>query len=329
MHATEGTAGNFVISLDYELMWGVRDHATRETYGANVLGGREAIPAMLDLFQRRGIKATWAIVGALLCESKDELVMRAERTMREGKRIARLDEIGPDERRDPYHFGASLARLIAACPGQEVGTHTFLHRCALEPGETAAGFSADVANAVAQLEEWGISCKSIVFPRNQYASEQLAACRALGLTHFRGNEAKWFYASAPGSRQTKLRRLCRLADCYIDLSGPNVSPPAATEATPLVNVPSSRFLRPFNKRLAAFDRLRLRRIKEAMREAAMTGGTFHLWWHPENFGRNRSENLEFLGKILDWFRLLREEHGMQSRAMREIGRPELAEQHAA
>jgi hypothetical protein len=37
-------SGEFVISLDFELMWGVRDHATRDTYGANVLGGREAIP---------------------------------------------------------------------------------------------------------------------------------------------------------------------------------------------------------------------------------------------------------------------------------------------
>ena len=47
-------AGNFVISLDFELMWGVRDHATRESYGRNVLGGRQAIPAMLDLFPQAG-----------------------------------------------------------------------------------------------------------------------------------------------------------------------------------------------------------------------------------------------------------------------------------
>ena len=31
MGATGSTASNFVISLDYELMWGVRDHATRES----------------------------------------------------------------------------------------------------------------------------------------------------------------------------------------------------------------------------------------------------------------------------------------------------------
>ena len=29
-------SGKFVISLDFELLWGVRDHATAETYGENI-----------------------------------------------------------------------------------------------------------------------------------------------------------------------------------------------------------------------------------------------------------------------------------------------------
>src|SRR3990170_6701363 len=40
--------GKFVISLDMELMWGVRDKSSKEQYGHRVLGEREAIPAMLD-----------------------------------------------------------------------------------------------------------------------------------------------------------------------------------------------------------------------------------------------------------------------------------------
>jgi hypothetical protein len=319
MRSTGTSVGNFVISLDYELMWGVRDHATRESYGPNVLGGRQAIPAILDAFQGRGIRATWATVGALLCESKDELLARAEYAASKGTEIPRLEEIGDDERCDPYYFGASLARLIASCPGQEIGTHTFSHRCALEPGETVASFSADVSSALVQLLAWGIRCKSIVFPRNQYGGAQLEACRSLGLSHFRGNEAKWFYAPAPGRDQTKARRLCRLADSYIDLSGPNVSYPTSQEDEPLVNVSSSRFLRPFNRRLAPLDGLRMRRIELAMQEAAATGGTFHLWWHPENFGQNLSENLGILAKLLDRFQKLQDEHGMQSRAMCEVG----------
>ena len=293
IRAAATSAGNFVISLDYELMWGVRDYATQESYGANVLGGREAIPAMLELFHRRGIRATWAIVGALLCESKDELLARAEHAAAKGAVIVRLEDMGCDERRDPYHFGASLGRMIASCPGQEIGTHTFSHRCALEPGETLEGFSADVFSAVVQLRERGIRCKSIVFPRNQYNNQQLEVCRALGLSHFRGNETKWFYASAPGKEQTKARRLCRLIDSYIDLSGPNLSRPEEDGRGPLVNVASSCYLRPLNELWSPLDGLRLRRIEKAMKKAAEIGATFHLWWHPENFGTNLSENMTF------------------------------------
>ena len=191
-------AGNFVISLDYELMWGVRDHATRASYGRNVLGGRQAIPAMLDLFHRRGIKVTWATVGALLCESKDELVARMKHAAASREVLGSLEDIGPDERRDPYHFGASLARRIASCEGQEIGTHTFSHRCALEAGETLKGFAADVSHALLQLREWGIRCRSIVFPRNQYSLAHLEACSLLGLTHFRGNERAWYYRAGRG-----------------------------------------------------------------------------------------------------------------------------------
>jgi hypothetical protein len=184
---------------------------------------------------------------------------------------------------------------------------------------------------LAQLREWGIRCKSIVFPRNQYGPEQLEACRSLGLSHFRGNEAKWFYAPAPGKEQTKARRLCRLVDSYIDLSGPNVSRPAESGGGPLVNVASSRFLRPFNKRLSPLDGLRMRRIERAMQGAAVTGGTFHLWWHPENFGNNLSENMAILVKVLDLFQRLRDACGMESQAMQEIRNRTPVEQapHAA
>lgn len=63
-----------LISLDFELVWGVRDHATRATYGANVLGERHAIPAMLKIFTEFGVRATWASVGMALAATKEELI---------------------------------------------------------------------------------------------------------------------------------------------------------------------------------------------------------------------------------------------------------------
>jgi hypothetical protein len=66
------------------------------------------------------------------------------------------------------------------------------------------------------------------------------------------------------------------------------------------------------------DGLRLRRITNAMTEAAEKKRLFHLWWHPHNFGVNREQNLAFLGKIIAHFRHLRETRDMRSLNMSEL-----------
>jgi hypothetical protein len=48
-------SGAFVLSLDFELLWGVRDKRTVADYGSNILGVRRVVPALLDLFTQRHI----------------------------------------------------------------------------------------------------------------------------------------------------------------------------------------------------------------------------------------------------------------------------------
>jgi hypothetical protein len=52
-----------------------------------------------------------------------------------------------------------------------------------------------------------------------------------------------------------------------------------------------------------------------MTYAAKNGLTFHLWWHPHNFGINISENFCFLEKILLHYQQLKEKYGFQSMNM--------------
>jgi hypothetical protein len=55
-----------------------------------------------------------------------------------------------------------------------------------------------------------------------------------------------------------------------------------------------------------------------LEDAAKQGLIYHLWWHPHNFGVNLERNFEVLRAVLDRFAALRETHGMQSMAMREV-----------
>ena len=65
--------GAFVISLDFELHWGVRDHRPlSRAECSRLLAARAAVPRILDLFEEFSISATWATVGMLFARSRDE-----------------------------------------------------------------------------------------------------------------------------------------------------------------------------------------------------------------------------------------------------------------
>ena len=186
--------GALVISLDFELMWGVRDKRTIADYGRNILGVRQAVPALLDLFAARDIACTWATVGFLFCADKDELMasLPARLPAYANPSLSPYDDlaaVGADEKTDPYHFGLSLLRQVQSAPRQEIATHTFSHFYCLEEGSDLEAFRADLVAAIKAAERRGLLISSIAFPRNQMSGAHLRICRELGLTAFRGTEA--------------------------------------------------------------------------------------------------------------------------------------------
>jgi peptidoglycan/xylan/chitin deacetylase (PgdA/CDA1 family) len=246
----------FILSLDLELLWGVRDHLDRDSYGQNILGARTAIVRMLDMFESHQVSATWATVGFLFCESKDELIQSLpEPEMRPAyanpvlSNYIYLDEIGYDERSDPYYFAPSLIRQIAQTPGQEIGTHTLSHYYCLEDGQDEAMFEADLLVAVHLAARRGIKLRSIVFPRNQYSERYLDICQRCGIIAYRGNPSGWLYRPSRETDQTLVRRAARLADAHSGLLGLNTYLPQETQFR---NVPASHFLRPCSGLLAPF-----------------------------------------------------------------------------
>ena len=66
-----------------------------------------------------------------------------------------------------------------------------------------------------------------------------------------------------------------------------------TQGAP-INIPGSRFLRPYDPRLRQFDELRIHRMIDEMTDAAEAGQIYHLWWHPHNFGTHANDNFAIL-----------------------------------
>ncbi|UED67634.1 polysaccharide deacetylase family protein [Brevibacillus sp. HD3.3A] len=319
-----GTTGALVISLDFELYWGVRDKRALSSCQENLHGTRQVIPAILELFQKYEIHATWATVGFLFCESREELMSTLPGLLPDYAdanlspyRYLQSGTVGERKQADPYHYAPSLIRLISSYPHQFIGSHTHSHYYCLEPGQTAQTFEADLAACKKVARKKGHSPTSIVFPRNQLQPAYLALCKKHGFTSYRGNEPAWMYRAGPGAEDSLFKRALRLADSYVNLSGHHAYDKLFTSREGLVNVPSSRFLRPYSPKLRFLEDLRYARIRRDLLFAAKNQRLYHLWWHPENFGSYPAENLRFLERLLAYFADLRRQYGMQSLSMEE------------
>jgi peptidoglycan/xylan/chitin deacetylase (PgdA/CDA1 family) len=305
----------FVISLDFELFWGVGDTQTLGSYGRNVLGEWQAVPRMLALFRYHHVNVTWATVGAVMCRDYGE--WRALRPLpRRDAPCRSVRACAEDElvmQHPKLFFARPLVERILDTEGQELATHTYSHFYCNDADATPAQFVDDLARARDLAAALGAGFQTVVFPRNQVSPAFLAVLPTAGIRVYRGNACHWLYRNGDAVPGGTAGRIVRYADAFVPLSGPGCR--HAQVEGELVNVPASLFLYPWSAFSEPLVALRLRRIKEGMTAAARTGALFHLWWHPHNFGVNLGYNMAMLGEILRHYRYLADEFGMESQCM--------------
>jgi peptidoglycan/xylan/chitin deacetylase (PgdA/CDA1 family) len=319
--------GIFTISLDFELHWGGFEKWPLEQYRTYFMNTRQAIPEMLRLFERYEVHVTWATVGLLFCESRDQ-VMAEGPVQKPSYQQPELGAyqyiaqhgIGAGEADDPLHFAPSLVRAIMKTPHQEIATHTFGHYYCQEPGQEVAQFRADMEAAQRVAARYGAVLRSLVFPRNQFNDEYLSACYDLGITSVRSNPLDWFWQIGSTQRESYWKRLNRGLDAYFPVGTKNTYALDQVEVRagyPLC-LPASRLLRPYRPSEGFLNNQKIERIGKEMRRAASRGEVYHLWWHPHNFGHYPKESMAGLERILKQFAQLRDAGKMQSLHMQEI-----------
>lgn len=314
--------GSFVISLDFELMWGNLESWMVEGYGkTHVAHVREAIAGMTALFEKYGVHATFATVGFLMLEDA-ESINKCQPKMIPTYKNDVLNPYGSvlekAEQHKSLYFAPDVVEQLKTLPGIEVGTHTFCHFYCWEPGQTVEQFVADMAMANKVAEEKGIKPESIVFPRNQVSREYLDVCAKQGILTYRGNARKYFEHTT-NRRKGIYNKVARLLDAYVNWGGNTSIPYSSIDRKELpMNIPASRMLRPYMRKLRILEPLRLRRIKREMLHAAKQHELYHLWWHPHNFGADMDENMAFLEDMLKCYQTCHLQYGMQSLTMKEM-----------
>lgn len=312
----------FVISLDFELLWGIFDkvgNRYRPEYFANT---RKVIPHLLERFANQGIQVTWATVGMLFAENEEEwkhyspdyLPSYRDRKF-SAYEWAKVNGIRPE-----VHFAPELIRKILDTPGQELGSHTYAHYYTLLRGQSPEQFRQDLqATQRIAKAKFGVALESLVFPRNHINELYHGICLEEGYRYVRGNPKNWFWQET--QHESFAKKFFRSADCFFKMgerTSFDSSEIQSYDNEPLV-IPASRILRPFNRDNSLMNSLRLNRIKGEMETAARAGEIYHLWWHPHNFGNDPRRSLQELDEVIGHFLALREKFGMESMNMKSLG----------
>jgi peptidoglycan/xylan/chitin deacetylase (PgdA/CDA1 family) len=313
----------FIVSLDLELYWGVRFLHSLDRCRERLLQVRPAIARILELFEEYDIHATWAGVGLLFFQNRDELLeglpaVKPDYNPRYFSPYDGLPHIGRNEAEDPFHYGPSILRAILDTRHQEIATHTFSHYYCLEDGQTEEAFRSDLEAALRAAAKWKLDLRSLVFPCNQVNANYLELLRRLGIQSYRGAGSHWIYRERKRSEESWLRRGIRLLDAYLNLSGHHTVGIEEIRPGPPYNFPASRLLRPYWHALRMFEPLRLERISAGLEEAAQKGRIYHLWFHPEDLAMDMEQNLKALKTVLSRYAALRERGRMESVNMGEL-----------
>jgi len=322
MNSNPETKGLFVISLDFELFWGIRDKFSFEEYGANVLGVWEVIPRMLKLFEKYDVHASFATVGAMFSENYEELnqfLPEIKPNYSDSKLSPYKGYMEDSKNHDPrYYFGKKLIELIKNDSRHEIGTHTFSHYYGLEPGQTKEEFEADLIAAKKIAEANEIQLKSFVFPRHQINPDYLDLFPKYGIEIYRETEKAWFHSPARGAEEGILKRAVRYLDYFMCLGNHHCQNLSEIKSGNLYGIRASRWLRPYKKSESIFDFLKIRRIKKQMNHAARKGKIFHFWFHPHDIGINQEVNFKMLEEILKHYHKLSHKYQIKSVNMAEV-----------
>lgn len=310
--------GALVISLDFELLWGVFDKVDWREKKEYFQNTRKLIPDILNIFEKYEISCTWATVGMLFNHDWDEWNSNIPKSLPQyEKSVLSAYTFGrsiQNRETEAFCFAPDLIKQIKKTPRQEIGTHTYSHYYCMEAGQTSVSFEADLLKSEELAQNYGISLKSLVFPRNQYNRSYLHICKKNGIQTVRTNPNVWYWQN--NQQEGLSQKIFRTGDAYIGFNDKSYRDIPEIYLG-IIGQKSSRFLRP-NTGRDVLDQIRIKRIQREMKEAAQNNKVYHLWWHPHNFSISPDKCLEELQFILKYFQILEIKFGMKSYNMLDL-----------
>jgi peptidoglycan/xylan/chitin deacetylase (PgdA/CDA1 family) len=262
--------GKLTISIDLELAWGVWDVLTAEQLRLAETAERPICAALIELFDRYQVPATWAIVAALL----DEPSARS-------RPASRACWYAPD----------IIEQLARAKTAHEIGSHSGRHIYFDSVAASEAQADLEFAREIHRANN--LAFDSFVFPRGACAHlEELAR---VGLRTFSHADVGWTSKAARAGRP--VARAANLVDKMLPITP---CPTAARQRDGLIELEKSMLLIGRNGlRRLALPGVTRAKFQRGLKRAFETGGIFHFWFHPSNFYYRQHEQLATLAWCLE------------------------------
>jgi hypothetical protein len=261
--------GQFCISIDLELAWGVWDHLTDDYISRCSKLERSIVQRLLASLDRYEISATWAIVGNLLLD--------AAQMSRGGKEV--------------WYAPDLIEAIKSARTPQEIGSHSFKH--VYFPSISSDEAQSDIDAARRIHAERQLAFNSFVFPRNMVGHEAILA--SAGIKVFRSVDRGWYTAVARVNRFAG--RLAHLVDNMLPIPPSTVVP--IRHPNGLVELQSSMLLMARNgARKLVSSSVLTSKARLGLQAAARRNEVFHLWFHPSNFYHSTDSQFQALDRIL-------------------------------
>jgi peptidoglycan/xylan/chitin deacetylase (PgdA/CDA1 family) len=280
-----------LISIDTEMAWGIVHRGSPSGY--DWPEEREVLSALLDVFDRYEVPATWAIVGHLFltgCERVDGRahpeIIRPDYSWRDADWFVD-DPCEPATTTSKWYSPDLVEGILERATPHEIASHGFSHVMIGAEGCSAEAFDSELRAATAAARPYGIALRSFVYPRNSIGHQDVL--RRHGYVAYRGARPDPF-ADLPAV----VNRLARTADQVLPTSRSVVEP---IDEGGLWNFPATALYGIDHRRGDA--RLWHHQLHRRLEHAARHRGLFHLWFHPHNLQRDPQRALDGLAGICE------------------------------
>ena len=159
-----------IISQDFELRWGVHHMLkTNDQYETNLNNVPEVIKRTLDIFYKKEISCTWAIVGGILLNNWNEFFDRCKKFPEYYELVYELYNKKENRKSNKnFFFNIDCAKEIKSLQKQEVGSHSFCHLFFQNLNMSETIFQNDLEiTKLAFQDKLSLTPTSLVFPKNQ------------------------------------------------------------------------------------------------------------------------------------------------------------------